>query len=270
MYFAKAPVMAIQFRSTPKHTPRDRTVDAILSKEDFEDAVAAVNMTLADIAKQTKVNRQYLSEFKCGDRNLRAEMRQTLRDFFEAKGVEFVTAEPDDDDGEDESPVETFPTRKAVDGFAVLPTPTFAIGIAPDLPAADRTAALRELDAIVRENDRQLALTAAYEDSLFFDPTLSDGAKAVNEELRQGLAYEAILRRVLAGSFKARYAEGQAATHADLIAQQLLGHLPEAGLTDPDPLANSSDENSVADAASAGAARGEGPSAARAKATVFG
>jgi hypothetical protein len=77
--------MAIQFRSTPKHTPRDRTVDAILSKEDFEDAVAAVNMTLADIAKQTGVNRQYLSEFKCGDRNLRAEMRQTLRDFFEAR-----------------------------------------------------------------------------------------------------------------------------------------------------------------------------------------
>lgn len=223
--------MAIQFRSTPKHTPRDRTVDAILSKEDFEDAVTAVNMTLADIAKQTGVNRQYLSEFKCGDRNLRAEMRQTLRDFFESKGVEFVATEPDDDD----IPEETLPTRAAAGDFAVLPLPAFVLNIGADLPASDRAAALRELDAIVRENDRQIALAADYEDVLFFAAELSGDAKAINEELRQGLAYEALLRRVLAGSFKARHAEGKAATHADLIAQQLLGHLPPASsATDPD------------------------------------
>ena len=141
----------------------------------------------------------------------------------------------------------------------MFPSPTFAIRLAADLPAADRAAALRELDAIVRENDRQLAMAVAYEDSIFFDPEISSDAKAVNEELRQGLAYEALLRRVLAGSFKARHAEGKTATHADLIAQQLLGHLPA---TDPEPLAAAADENSVADAASAGAARGKGPSAA--------
>lgn len=261
--------MAIQFRSTPKHTPRDRTVDAILSKEDFEDAVAAVNMTLADIAKQTGINRQYLSEFKCGDRNLRSEMRQKLRDFFEAKGVEFVDADPATDD-DDDTPTPTRPTRMVSALAAVFPSPTFALSIAADLPEADRAAALAELDTIVRENDRQLSLAPAYDSGFFFEAELSDDAKAVNEDLRQGLAYEAVLRRVLAGSFKARYAEGQAATHADLIAQQLLGHLPAAGTTDPEPLADSSDENSVADAASAGAARGEGPSPKKSKATVFG
>jgi transcriptional regulator with XRE-family HTH domain len=260
--------MAISFRSTPKHTPRDRTVDTILSKEDFEDAVAAVNMTLADIAKQTGINRQYLSEFKCGDRNLRAEMRQTLRDFFEAKGVEFVAAESDDED--DEPAPGTRPTRKPSGLVAVLPAPTIQIGIAADLPDADRGAALGELDAIVRENDRKLSLAAAYDSGFIFEAELSNDAKAVNEELRQGLAYEAILRRVLAGSFKARHAEGQAATHADLIAQQLLGHLPAAASTDPEPPAANADENSVADAASAGAARGEGSPAEKAKATLFG
>lgn len=261
--------MAISFRSTTKPAPRDRSVDAILSKEDFEDAVAAVNMTLADIAKQTGINRQYLSEFKCGDRNLRAEMRQKLRDFFEGQGVEFVAADPDED-ADDDTAATTRPTRSQSALAAVFPSPTFALSIAADLPDADRTAALSELDAIVRQNDRQLALATDYEDSMFFDPALSDDAKAVNEELRQGLVYEAVLRRVLAGSFKARYDEGQAATHADLIAQQLLGHLPAAGSTDPEPLADSSDENSVADAESAGAARGKGPSPAKSKATAFG
>jgi transcriptional regulator with XRE-family HTH domain len=258
--------MAIQFRSTTKRTPRDHSIDAILSKEDFEDAVAAVNMTLADIAKQTGINRQYLSEFKCGDRNLRAEMREKLREFFESKGVEFVGADSNLDE-DDDTPSSTRPTRIAAALAAVFPSPTFALSVAADLPEGDRAAALAEVDAIVRENDRKLAMPVGYTSPLIFDPELSDDAKAVNEELSQGLAYESVLRRVLAGSFKARYAEGNAPTHADLIAQQLLGHLPN---TDPEPLADSSDEDSVADAASAGAARGKGPAPKDSKATLFG
>lgn len=129
--------MAIQFRSTPKRPQRDRTVDAILSKEDFEDAVAAVNMTLADIAKQTGINRQYLSEFKCGDRNLRAEMRQKLREFFEGKGVEFVDADAGADD-DDDTPTGTRPTRKASALAGVFPSPSIEVGIAADLNCCRR------------------------------------------------------------------------------------------------------------------------------------
>ena len=253
--------MAISFRSTPKYTPRDRTVDAILSRDDFEDAVGAVNMTLAEIAKQTGVNRQYLSEFKCGDRNLRAEMRQKLRDFFEGQGVEFVAADPGED-ADDDTAASTRPTRRPSALATVFPQPAFVLNIAADLPDADRAAGLRELDAIVQANNLQLAMAVNYGGGHFgVDDSLPcRDCATLHEELRQGLAYEAILRRVLAGSFKSRYAEGQAATHADLVAQQLLGHLPAAGSTDPEPLADSSDENSVADAASAGAARGKGPS----------
>lgn len=247
--------MAISFRSTPKRIPRDDSADAILSRQDFEDAVAAVNMTLADIAKQTDINRQYLSEFKSGTRNLRAEMRQTLREFFEAKGVEFVATEPDDDAAQ-----ETLPTRAASAEVLVFPRPAFTLNIAADLPAADREAALSELDAIVRENDRLLLIEMEYASFSLNASALSGGAAAINEELRQGLTYEALLRRVLAGSFKARHAEGQAATHADLIAQQLLQRLPAGEPTDPEPLVESSPEHSVAEAAAAGTAGGEGPS----------
>ena len=259
--------MTNQFRSTPKRAQRDRLVDAILSREDFEDAVAAVNMTLADIAKQTGINRQYLSEFKSGDRNLRTEMRQTLRNFFETKGVEFVAL--DDSDIEDDW-IDTAPTRKASTLSAVFPAPSIEVGIADDLDADTLTAARSELDATVRENDRQLALAISYGKDLFFKVEVKEESTAINEELRQGLAYEAVLRRVLAGSFKARYDAGQAATQADLIARQLLGRLPVADAAGPEPLTDSSDEDSVADSASAGSARGKGPSPAKSKATVFG
>lgn len=230
--------MAIQFRSTPKRAQRDTSVDAILSRQDFEDAVAAVNMTLADIAKQTGINRQYLSEFKSGDRNLRAEMRQTLRDFFEAKGVEFIATE---NDGMEEGWSEFDP---------------------PAQEAKGNPAVRRELDTVMRDNDQQLALPVSYEFDLFLKRGLSRQSNEVNEELMHSLAYEAILRRVLAGSFKARYAEGERTNHAELIAQGMLHGLSEAGsVADPEPLADSSAENSVADAASGGAARGKGPSA---------
>lgn len=230
--------MAIQFRSTPKRAQRDTSADAILSRQDFEDAVAAVNMTLAEIAKQTGVNRQYLSEFKCGDRNLRAETLQKLRDFFESKGVEFVDAmelEVDDDYVDDDAPIAT-------------------------LTVTDRKAVLRELDSVVQKNNFQLATAIEYH--FAFPDDLTGKSARVQNELDQGLAAEAILRRKLAGTFKARNAKAKATTHADLVAQKYLHCLPVAGsATDPEPLANSSDENSVADAASAGAARGKGPSA---------
>lgn len=248
--------MAISFRSTTKPAPRDRTVDAILSPEDFEDAVAAVNMTLADIAKQTGVNRQYLSEFKSRDRNLRAEHRQKLRDFFESKGVEFVATGDVDED--DDWP-DTEPTRKMQAG-AVFSSPAFALAIAADLPKADRAAAVAELDAIVQKNNLQLATAIEYH--FAFPDDITGKSARVQNELQQGLAAEAILRRTLAGTFKARNATAKATTHADLVAQKYLHRLPATGsVTDPEPLADSSDENSVADAASAGAARGKGPSA---------
>ena len=194
--------MAIQFRSTPKRAQRDTSVDAILSREDFEDSVAAVNMTLAEIAKQTGINRQYLSEFKCGDRNLRAEMLQKLRDFFESKGVEFVDAvevEVDDDYADDDAPIAT-------------------------LTVTDRKAVLRELDSIVQKNNLQLATAIEYH--FAFPDDLTGKSARVQNELDQGLAAEAILRRKLAGTFKARNARAKATTHADLVAQKYYAACP--------------------------------------------
>lgn len=213
--------MAIQFRSTSKPTPRDRTVDAILSKEDFEDAVAAVNMTLADIAKQTGINRQYLSEFKCGDRNLRAEMRQTLRDFFEAKGVEFVAP---DFDGDDEPLPSTRPTRgRTLLGAQVCPLPTIAFSIGTAVPEADRAAAVLALDTIVQENNLKLSAAISY--GFLFSDEIADESKTRHTALCHGLTAEALLRRVLDGSFTARFTETKASNHADLVAQQYLGAL---------------------------------------------
>lgn len=248
----------IQFRSTPKRKPRENPADEFITAADFGDAVAAVNMSVADVAKAVGVSRPLLSEFRAGVRIIKPELAKKVREFFEAQGVEFIDAEPMADDDEDPAPVARQPrTPSALS--AVLPAPTFAIAVDAELPEADRAAALRELDAIVRENDRQLALDVSYEESVFFAPELASDANATNEELRQGLTYEAILRRVLAGSFKPRYAEGKAATQADLIAQQLLGHLSTVtGVTEPQPSAALADGKNLAVAASADAVEGTG------------
>lgn len=250
--------MSIQYRSTPKRKPRDNPADEFITAADFGDAVAAVNMSVADVAKAVGVSRPLLSEFRAGVRIIKPELAKKVREFFEAQGVEFIDADPVEGDAEDPVPVARLPrTPSALS--AVLPAPTFAIAVDATLPEADREAALSELDAIVRANDRQLALEVSYEDSIFSAPELSRDANATNAELRQGLAHEAILRRVLAGSFKARYAEGQAATQADLLAQQLLGHLPTAtSATEPQPSAALADGKNLAVAASADAAEGTG------------
>lgn len=236
-----------------------------VAPQHLEEVVSTYGYTLASVARDTGIDRITLSKFRNHGQALKLEDARALLDWMRKNELW-----EDDADDDDDTPTTTRPTRMASALSAVFPSPTIEVGIAGDLDADTAAAAQAELNTIVRENDRKLALAADYATAIFFDAELSDDANAINEELRQGLAYEAVLRRVLAGSFKARYAERQAATHADLIAQQLLGHLPAAGATDPEPLADSSDENSVADAAFAGAARGEGPSPMRAKATVFG
>ncbi|MBI3524655.1 MAG: helix-turn-helix transcriptional regulator [Betaproteobacteria bacterium] len=210
--------MAIQYRSTPKRKATDRGASAILTREDFEDAVAAVNMTLADIAKATGINRQYLSEFKCGDRNLRPDACQTLRDFFEAKGVEFVDTEPDDDfeaEGEDS-------TRLAA----------------------------RAKDVV--ENIKRIAAgKLIYDDVLLFEADEPDeGSMAEHQQLIGLLAEFALLQFRIQGNDLAppltpQLAEAGArlTTHAELLAREFPW---PTGEPNPAPASNSSEKSLAA------------------------
>jgi transcriptional regulator with XRE-family HTH domain len=243
--------MAIAYRSTPKRKPAKNRADVILTREDFEDAVSAINITLADLAKQTGINRQYLSEFKCGDRNLRPEHLKKLRDFFESQGVEFFEIEADDEadfevEGEDAA-TDRRPRKPAAYATQVFPLPTIVAQVDVALTPEEREAAQRQLDAIVRENDRQLAMDVDSVALCMF------GCDDITKELRRGLTLEAVLRRVLDGSFAARWQKAEPKTQAELIARQYLGGL-SADPEQPTPAASSEDAESLAANASAMAA----------------
>ena len=61
----------------------------ILSRQDFDQAIIRLRLSVSEVAKETNVPRAYLTEFRNGDRQLRPEHLAKLRDYFESKGVEF-------------------------------------------------------------------------------------------------------------------------------------------------------------------------------------
>lgn len=65
----------------------------ILSRQDFSEAVVRLRLNVSEIAKELGIPRTYLSEFRNGDRQLRPEHLAKLRDYFEAKGIEFTEEE---------------------------------------------------------------------------------------------------------------------------------------------------------------------------------
>lgn len=76
--------------------------ETVISVQDFDDAVESLGVTVSEVATATRLPRGYLSEFRKGRRVLRPEQLRGLREFFEARGIEFEdapaeTVDPDAD-----------------------------------------------------------------------------------------------------------------------------------------------------------------------------
>jgi len=61
----------------------------LFTAADFAAALQTVRTNVAEVAREVGINRQYLSEFRAGSRNLQPELLQRLREHFEAKGLAF-------------------------------------------------------------------------------------------------------------------------------------------------------------------------------------
>ncbi|MDP2833668.1 MAG: helix-turn-helix transcriptional regulator [Pseudomonadota bacterium] len=61
----------------------------LFTAADFVAALQTVRTNVAEVAREVGINRQYLSEFRAGSRNLQPELLQRLREHFEAKGLAF-------------------------------------------------------------------------------------------------------------------------------------------------------------------------------------
>ncbi|BBP05319.1 hypothetical protein TPL01_14940 [Sulfuriferula plumbiphila] len=66
---------------------------SILSPEDYNQAQVTLGLTYSEIAKDTGLPRQYLSEYRAGTRNLVPEHQRKLRNYFEDKGIAFESEE---------------------------------------------------------------------------------------------------------------------------------------------------------------------------------
>lgn len=68
-----------------------------LSKEDFEQAIVTLRLSVSEVARETKIPRHIVSHFRNYGDGLKPEQAAKLRDFFEAQGVEFTDEEKNQD-----------------------------------------------------------------------------------------------------------------------------------------------------------------------------
>lgn len=68
----------------------------ILTREDYNAAQVTLGLTYAEVAKETGIPRQYLSEFRSGTRNLLPEHKRKLRSHFEDRGIVFEDYEDEE------------------------------------------------------------------------------------------------------------------------------------------------------------------------------
>lgn len=181
-----------------------------LTRDDFTAALSATGLMLSEVARESGVHRNYLSEFRAGTRNLQTTALKRLREYFESKGVAFTEEEGVElDDADDVS-----------QASQVFPIPSVSVAIGRELDPDERDAAVAELDKIVRSNDRLMDFPIEYDDG-----EMTDASQRLHGELRSGLVDEAIYRRVLDGSFDVRQHETPASTHAEELANGSLGAL---------------------------------------------
>jgi len=76
----------------------------IFTAADFAAALQTVRTNVAEVAREVGINRQYLSEFRAGSRNLQPDLLQRLREHFEAKGLTFDEAGHDDETASQHTP----------------------------------------------------------------------------------------------------------------------------------------------------------------------
>lgn len=145
----------------------------VLSKEDFEEAIVSLRLSISELARETGIPRQYLSHFRSYGDGLKPEQVAKVRDYLEAKLAENGMALEDlgdETEAEDEPASQAAPTFSDLDNRedmarALLCVRHFALS--PALDCDQITAALERMDA----NDQKIrAILAKPVQTSFFSP----------------------------------------------------------------------------------------------------
>jgi transcriptional regulator with XRE-family HTH domain len=202
----------------------------IFTAADFAAALQAMRTNVAEVAREVGINRQYLSEFRAGSRNLQPDLLKRLREHFEAQGLEF------DEPGQEEEPApQAAPILSDLDSRedmarALLCVRHFALS--PSMDSDQIAAALERMDA----NDTTIRALLAMEAVPGF---LSDWDSKTESRLQEVfglLAENFLLFRHLQGRALvplSKLTEGvderEIKTIGDLMAGLLAGSLRDMG-----------------------------------------
>lgn len=118
----------------------------ILTRQEFDEALVRLRLTISEVSKDTGIPRTYLSEFRNGDRQLRPENLAKLKAYFEDKGLEFET-EQEPATQSDQLPVTTDQQQAAAAPYRFWP-------VFIDVP---QPTAIKVL-GMVQDNDARLAV----------------------------------------------------------------------------------------------------------------
>lgn len=202
----------------------------ILTRDDFAAAIAALDTNMVELAKETSIHRQYLSEFKNGSRNLQPAVLRQLREHFEAQGIEFdsgnataFVAGENDSAADDELPDSTLTTD---DGAFVIPE-SF---IDEDLNQRQRDNIVKRIGANETSADVTLKKKVDYQfmSEVFGEPQPTDEAEAMLGKVLGRYAENYLLLRALHGTPQVQPLTPQLAekgvympTVADLLNQRM-------------------------------------------------
>lgn len=143
--------------------------DHILTRQEFDEAVVRLRLSVSEVSKDTGIPRTYLSEFRNGDRKLRPENLAKLRDYFEGKGLEFEEEQAGVISGEPTP--ETSKTTLPVESTAAAPYRFWPVFL-----DVDQAAAIKVM-GMVQDNDARIAVLLKQQAEKESGSMFSDGGE---------------------------------------------------------------------------------------------
>ncbi len=210
----------------------------ILSKEDFEEAIVSLRLSISELARETAIPRQYLSHFRSYGDGLKPEQVAKVRDYLEAKLAEngmALEGRGDETEAEGEPTPQAAPTLSDLDtredmARALLCVRHFALS--PALDCDQITAALERMDT----NDTTIRALLAMEAVHGFMSEWDSKTESRLQEVFGLLAENFLLFRHLQGRSLVPLAnltegvdEREIKTIGDLMAGLLAGSLRDMG-----------------------------------------
>lgn len=202
---------------------------SVLTKEDFEEALIELRLSVSEVSRETGIPRHIVSHFRNYGDGLKPEQSAKLRDFFESSGVEF-TDEEETEPASNSSVTSPNPRLDAalkVEHFFPISNaiPDNVIGNAMDI--------MEEADA------RLLVLLKTKierESGIFSEGELAEETKAALQEVFALMAGNYLVFRMLRGwrAFNVKPATEAPETVRDMIFETFKQHLLDAGLIEPE------------------------------------